>query len=86
MATGSLVTLSWHDFGDKSINIDQWDAAGFVWNADVPYIASPVSPAFGGSLADTAPVEIVHWSATGTLAQDGLMIFWRSCLKPLAHM
>ena len=86
MATGSLVTLSWHDFVDKSINIDQWDAADFVWISDIPYVAPPSSLGFGGSLADTAPVDIVHWNATGTRAQDMLTSYWAACLKPLIHV
>lgn len=72
----------WIDLPDKSINIDQWDKPGFDWNKDIPFIAAdhPIS----GGLNSTAPIEVVHWTGTGTVSPTG-MEHWDSCLILLTH-
>lgn len=83
MASGFLSPLSWVDYKDKSINIDQWDAITYDWNADIPYIAQ-YSVQMGPAV-DNSPVTMVHWTASATLMFDP-MGHWRRCLDVMIHL
>lgn len=57
---------------------------GFDWDADMPYL-NTLPAALLGTLTDNAPVDMVHWAASGVTAYDTLAP-WRGCLLMLERI
>lgn len=84
MAAGYVEPLQWLDYGDKAINIDQWDAVDFDWDAAMPYVAdSPLS--LMAIMTDNSPVPMIHWIGGADLMSDP-MEHWRHCLDLMMHV
>lgn len=84
MAVGYIESLQWLDYGDKAINIDQWDAVDFDWDIAMPYLAqSPIT--LMATMADNSPVPMIHWSGGAVLMSDP-MEHWRHCLDLMMHI
>lgn len=81
---GQIDPLSWFDLRPKSANIDQWDDPDYNW-LDGLFERRVMAATGTGIMTDNSPVDLVHWSAGGSLDVSP-MVQWRGCLKLLRHV
>lgn len=81
---GQIDPLAALALSPKSTNIDQWDNPDYNWRVGLFEIRT-MAPASTGTMTDNAPVDLVHWGATGHLALSP-MAHWRTCMKVLRHI
>ena len=81
---GQIDPLAVLSLSPKSVNIDQWNNPDYDWRVGLFEIRT-MADSDTGSMTNNAPVDLVHWSAAGSLALSP-MVPWRTCMKVLRHI
>lgn len=80
-----LNPLPHYDLHPKSINIDQWNNPDYDWHVGLFGAAATPIGVVTGVMANNIPIDVVHWTASGSQALSPLT-HWRSCMKILRHI
>lgn len=73
-------SLPWADFSAKSASLDKM-ADQTEWRSGL-FPTELAAGALDGAMTDNAPIDVVSWSASGSIGETGLEL-WRQCMTVL---